>query len=137
MVTVRGGKVAKITSPAANRIAAGTTKKIQCQCRSSLSPGQRRQPSRRWPKIRASNDATTAQLDQGARSENSSRIGDLALISGCLLPVAPAQFGNGVGCEFAAHPHEIQFFGRRPGVAAEMAGCDSEQVTRLRQQWNG
>src|SRR5262245_18261343 len=40
MVTVRGGKVAKIMSPAANRIAAGTAKKIQYQYRSRLSPRQ-------------------------------------------------------------------------------------------------
>ena len=40
MVTVRGGKVAKMKSPAAIRIAAGTAKTIQYQNLSRLSPGQ-------------------------------------------------------------------------------------------------
>jgi hypothetical protein len=42
MVTVRGGKVAKMKSAAANRIAAGTANAIQYQNLARLSPDQRK-----------------------------------------------------------------------------------------------
>jgi hypothetical protein len=45
MVTVRGGKVAKIMSPAATRMAAGTAKTIQYQNFCRLSPGRPKSPA--------------------------------------------------------------------------------------------
>src|SRR5689334_15395021 len=44
MVTVRGGNVVKIMTPAANRMAAGTTKRNQCQYLSRSAPDQHGRP---------------------------------------------------------------------------------------------